>query len=83
MSPLTYKSHVGKDHILKLELPDEYSDCPVLVVVQPVRSEKRSEDEPRDSNGYPIGFLDRTSGKWVGPFERAPQGEYEIREEFN
>lgn len=35
-----------------------------------------------DTNGWPIGFFERTFGSWVGdPLVREPQGEYEVREE--
>ena len=36
-----------------------------------------------DKNGYPIGFFEETAGSLADdPIERAPQGEYETREEI-
>lgn len=36
-----------------------------------------------DKNGYPIGFFEETAGSLADdPIERAPQGEYEKREEI-
>ncbi len=31
---------------------------------------------------WPPGFFEQTAGAWQGELERAPQGEYEKREEF-
>lgn len=33
-------------------------------------------------NAWPPGFFEATAGKWVGEFERPPQGEFEKREEL-
>ena len=35
-----------------------------------------------DANGWPVGFAERTYGSIPDFPDRAPQGEYEIREEF-
>lgn len=35
------------------------------------------------ANGWPGGFFERTAGQWAGePLERAPQGDYEPREDL-
>ena len=35
-----------------------------------------------ESRGWPPGFFEQTAGRWVGEFDRMPQGEYEKREEL-
>lgn len=40
-----------------------------------------TEDEPRDENGYPLGFFDETYGS-APDLEREPQGEYERKEDL-
>lgn len=75
MQIIKLHSHTDQAGILKLEVPLGLSevDVEVIVVVQPTRNE----------HGWPPGFFERTIGAWVGDLERAPQGEYEVRESFD
>jgi hypothetical protein len=70
-----------------------YDDAPESIVIpEPFRHHRMEVilialDERRtevvDANGWPVGFFERTAGQWAGePLERAPQGDYEVREEL-
>jgi hypothetical protein len=77
------RSRVGRDGLLKLEIPTELSetDIDVVVVYQPIEtaSAKPTPEEP----GWPPHFFEETAGQWQGePLTREPQGEYEVREEL-
>ena len=39
-------------------------------------------EEELQKRGWSPGFFEATFGKWEGELERAPQGEFEKREEF-
>ena len=74
METITLKSHVGKDGILKLEVPVHAADVDVDVsmTVQPV--------EAKDEKGWPLGYFERTFGCIKDKsFVRPGQGEYETR----
>ncbi len=81
MHALTIHSNVGDDLVLKLTLPELFRNRAVKVILEPEETPQRTADQ-RDANGWPTGFFERTEGKWQGELERAPQGEYEIRESF-
>ena len=84
MVTISTTAHVGADGNLTLQLPDDLRDADVDVTLQVRKSEENPWDGvPRDANGWPIGFFEATAGCWAGePLERAPQGEYEVREEL-
>lgn len=74
----TIKTHarVGKDGVLKLQVPLGLTDTDleVLVIVQPIKPSVTSREEW-------LAFIERTAGSLADdPIERPPQGEYEIRE---
>lgn len=74
MQTIRLNAHVGKDGMLKLELPLELSDTDleVLVVVQ-----------PRIQQGWPPNYFEETAGSLADdPLERPAQGDYEHREEL-
>ncbi|MSU79747.1 MAG: hypothetical protein EXS16_16865 [Gemmataceae bacterium] len=51
-----------------------------IVLMQPISEKNALPEVPvRD---WPPGFFEATAGKWVGDFERPPQGEFETREEL-
>ncbi len=77
METITLTSHVGKDGILKLEVPIGTSDVDVevKVTVETV--------EPKDDKGWPVGYFEKTFGCIKDDtFVRPDQGEYEVRIPF-
>lgn len=64
--------------VLRLEIPLDNDQATYHVVVHITQEDERACE--RDANGWPVGFFDRTAGKWQGTIERAPQGDYEQRE---
>lgn len=73
MESVKMQAHVGADGILKIEVPTGLSDVDLelVLVFQPVKS------------AWPEGYFERTYGSFADePLTRAPQGEYEDREEL-
>ncbi|MDJ0531682.1 MAG: hypothetical protein QNJ70_04155 [Xenococcaceae cyanobacterium MO_207.B15] len=66
MQPITLKSHIGSDGILQLQLPYELKNQDVMVIIRPQKTEW-------------LSILQNTAGS-IPDLERAPQGEYEVRE---
>jgi hypothetical protein len=79
MKSITLHSHVGADGVLELKVPIGIAnaDVDIVVVVGATTPAKKS---PEDL-GWPPGFFEETFGS-IPDLERAPQGEYEIREEI-
>jgi hypothetical protein len=76
METIKTRARVGKDGLLKLEVPLEWSDVDleVLLVVQPLPADRGDREEW-------LAFIERTAGSLAeDPIERPPQGEYEVRE---
>ena len=83
MVSIQTRAHVGSDGRLDVELPVEYREksVDVLIVVEPVDAAVSDRQEERDANGWRIGFLDRMYGIQADdPIERLPQGTPEVRE---
>ncbi len=83
MRSIGLTTRVGKDGILRLEIPLETreAELEVLVVVQPLEGAVR--DEAADSDDWPSYFLEEIAGGWQGDtLVRPEQGEYEIRDEL-
>ena len=76
---LTIHSNVGEDATLNLALPSSFKNRAVKIILEAEEIDDELE-ESCDANGWPIGFFERTAGKWKGPLERGDQGEFEIRE---
>ncbi len=78
MQSVKLHSHVGRDGILKLEVPVGLSevDLEVVVIVHPV---KKTAAGAAPRRGWPPDFLKRVAGAWKGELVREPQGEYEAR----
>lgn len=72
MQSIRLHARVGNDGILKLQTPIKYknAEVDVVLVVNVSYAEK----------GWPPGFLDRFAGCMPDLPDRAPQGEYEVRE---
>lgn len=67
-----------------IEVPKElwHRDVDVIFLTLDEQNGNRNKVE-LDANGYPIGFFERTAGALADdPIERAPQGEYESREDI-
>ncbi|MEA3222602.1 MAG: hypothetical protein U9P49_05500 [Thermodesulfobacteriota bacterium] len=80
MKSIQIKSRVGKDGILRLQVPADMSDqdLGILLVVQPVT--QKSVDMP-ESSKWPADFFKVTAGAFKGMhLKREAQGGYEIRE---
>jgi hypothetical protein len=72
MQTIKLDTRVGKDGILKLELPLDVSDTELEVVVVV---------HPKEKRGWPPGYFEHTAGSLSdNPIERPSQGEYEKRD---
>ena len=87
MQTLTFKSHVGADGILHLDIPIglQNQSLEIVLVVQAVPT--IAPDLAEDSSNTQIDIIEtmddlfaKTAGAWEGPaLVREPQGEYEER----
>ena len=80
MKSVQMRSHVGKDGILRLQVPVDISnqDMEVLLALHPVPEKTVDIPEP---SGWPPDFFKITAGAFKdNPLKREAQGEYEIRE---
>ena len=80
MKSIQIKSRVGKDGILRLQVPVDMSDqdIEVLLVLQPVAQKVAHMPELSE---WPADFFKTTAGAFKDrPLKREAQGEYEIRE---
>jgi hypothetical protein len=75
------KSHIGPDGVLNLALPVGMAntDVDVRIVVEPIGVNGTSKTGEQEEWHR---FLDSITGKWEGPLERPPQGEFEVRPEW-
>ena len=81
MKSMEFKSHVGPDGKLKLEIPLPFSnaDLEVIAIVQPLTPAPAAKT-PEES-GWPPRFFEQTFGSFRDePLVRAEQGAYEIRD---
>ena len=80
MKSVTFRSHVGADGILSLQVPVGITNAEleVMVIVQPL---VQPEVETPAYTGWLPGFFEEVIGSWAGePLVRPEQGEYEVRE---
>ena len=86
MQTITLRSYVGKDGILKLQVPTGLSnvDLEVLLVLQPITNKvDMNVAEETDAKDWPIGFFERTAGCCAdNPLVREYEGDYEVRYEL-
>lgn len=75
MQSLTLHARVGKDGILKLKTPIGIANAEleIILVVHPVEKQEK---------GWPPGFFEQFAGCMPDLPPRAPQGEYETRDEL-
>ena len=74
----TVNTHVGKDGILKIEMPVGIAntDLEVILILNPVGTSRPIAE-------WPQNFFTEIVGGWQGmPLIREPQGTYESRTEF-
>ena len=80
MKSVTFRSHVGADGMLNLQVPVGIANAEleVMVIVQPL---VQPEVETPAYTGWLPGFFEEVIGSWAGePLVRPDQGEYEVRE---
>lgn len=78
MQSLTLHAHVGKDGILKLEMPIGLAniDLEIILILNPVSG-------TRPALEWPAKFFTDVIGGWQGkPLVRESQGTYEPRSQF-
>ena len=79
MRSISIRSRVGTDGMLHLEVPSDFVDTEVevMVIVQPATQSRA--DRAEDS--WSPGFFESVVGSWQGePLVREPEGDYETRE---
>lgn len=82
MKSVTFRSHVGEDGILNLQVPVGIinTELEVMVIVQPL---VQPEVETSEQTGWMPGFFEEVIGSWEGePLVRPEQENYEVREEL-
>jgi len=83
MKTIKIRSHVGRDGVVKLEIPTELTETDIDVVVMYQPAETPTHQPSPEELGWPSGFFEETAGQWQGePLIRESQGEYEKREEL-
>lgn len=76
--PISIRSHVGADGVLRLEVPTEFADADldVTVLLSPAESPASTTVE------WQPGFFSEVIGSWEGELTRPDQGEFEIRADW-
>ena len=80
MRSVLTRSRVGTDGILHLDLPTDFveTELEVIVIVQPIA---QSSSQRAEGDVWSSDFLEGVLGKWEGePLAREWEGEYETRE---
>jgi hypothetical protein len=81
MQSITLQSHVGKDGILQLQVPAEFSDADVQVTLALQKTHQNGSPLMSKDSGWPAGYLEKALGSWQGEFPKLEdEGEYEVRE---
>ena len=81
MKSLQLKSNVGKDGILRLQLPINMpnQEIDIVIVMQAVQKQKEKQYLTIEK-GWPDDFFQNVVGAWTGDLVRPEQGDFEIRE---
>ncbi|MDK2408304.1 hypothetical protein QHH11_01230 [Aphanizomenon sp. PH219] len=86
MESMKIKTHIGNDKILKIELPDEFAneELEIVIVFQHIAEKSlQSATKTPEELGYSRRFLEEVIGSWEGePIERPEQLYFEKREEI-
>ena len=84
MESIKFKSHVGDDGVLQIQVPVglRNEDLEVMVIFQSLKSSD-SNSATLESKGWQPRFFEEVIGSWEGkPLERPEQLPYEVREEL-
>jgi hypothetical protein len=79
MQTLTFKARIGKDGLVRLEIPTDIpdQDIEIVLVMQAIA------EEPVDEMGYPIGYFEETYGMFADdPIERNQPPYPDVRDEI-
>lgn len=81
MQAIHVRSRVGEDGTIQLKVPTQLQsgEVDVTLWINPIVPERPPTAEELEASRK---FVERTAGAWKGELERAPQGEYEKREEW-
>jgi hypothetical protein len=86
MESMKIKAQVGNDKILKIELPDEFAneELEMVIVFQRIgKTSLKSENKSPEELGYSRRFLEEVIGSWEGEMIEIPeQLHFEEREEI-
>ncbi|CAN2039535.1 conserved hypothetical protein [Candidatus Magnetomoraceae bacterium gMMP-15] len=83
MKSIQLKSKVGKDGILRLNIPLNIpaQELEVLVIVQEIIKQLGNKYK-NSGKEWPSDFFENVVGAWSGDLVRSSQGDYESREEL-
>ena len=78
MQSITVQSHVGKDGILRLQVPVGIKDADLRITINFQLPDLNGAAKSPEELGWPPGFLEDTYGCLRDdPIERSPQSEFE------
>ncbi len=83
MESIKLRSHVGDDGVLQIQVPVDWKneDLEVVIIFQPL--DRSSNSATLESRVWQPGFFEEVIGSWEGePLERPEQLPYEVREEL-
>jgi hypothetical protein len=77
MNTMIVRSRVGADGVLRVAVPvgSAEADREMQVTIEPL-------PERRNEGAEYLAWLEKSGGRWMGDFERPPQGAFEERERF-
>ncbi len=79
MRSILKRSRVGKDGVIRLDVPSEFAGIEVDITIVPSPT-TMAQSEGVGDVGWSPGFFEDIVGGWEGdPLTRGPQGEYETR----
>jgi len=83
MKSMQLKSNVGKDGILRLQIPVNMpeQEIEIIVVIQPIQKQVEKQYKYSEK-GWPKNYFENVVGAWAGDLIRPSQGNFEIREEL-
>ncbi|MDB9466551.1 hypothetical protein PN455_15340 [Dolichospermum circinale CS-539] len=86
MESMKIKAQIGNDRIVKIELPPEFAneELEMVIVFQRIaKTSLKSENKSPEELGYSRRFLEEVVGSWEGEMIEIPeQLQFEEREEI-
>ena len=76
MESMKIKTHIGNDGILKVELPDEFAneELEIVIVFQRIAEKSlQSATKTPEELGYSRRFLEEVIGSWEGEMMEIPE----------